>query len=180
MARSPSHSHAACSVVHTHRSLTRAERPCSSTGTTVESKYVRMGAVCKFILFCTPMAAFSAPLACGEPLETGKVQAKWDLMAWKRGNHAWLPPKELGFGVAFASHLLRVVRSRASLRRLQRRRCRGVLWCVLHIFLLLCAFFLRRAKPARVRGVDNVCRAQGETCGRVHGRVFTWPTLYFY
>lgn len=48
------------------RSLTRAERPCSSTGTTVESKYVRMGAVCKFILFCTPMAAFSAPLASSE------------------------------------------------------------------------------------------------------------------
>ena len=48
----------------THRSLTSAERPCSRTGTTVESRYVRIGAVCRFILFCTPIAAFSAPLAC--------------------------------------------------------------------------------------------------------------------
>ncbi|KOO33450.1 hypothetical protein Ctob_013771 [Chrysochromulina tobinii] len=43
-----------------HRSLTSAERPCRRTGTTVESRYVRIGAVCRFILFCMPIAAFSA------------------------------------------------------------------------------------------------------------------------
>jgi superfamily II DNA/RNA helicase len=49
-----------------HRSLTRAESPCSSTGTTVESRYVRIGAVCRFILFCMPIACFSADAACVE------------------------------------------------------------------------------------------------------------------
>ena len=58
--------HAMCSPAWPHRSLTSAERPCNSTGTTVESRYVRIGAVCRFILFCTPIAAFWAFSACVE------------------------------------------------------------------------------------------------------------------
>ena len=58
-----------------HRSLTSAESPCRRTGTTVESRYVRIGAVCRFILFCMPIAAFSAEDACGSHRESVRGEA---------------------------------------------------------------------------------------------------------
>jgi hypothetical protein len=41
-------------------SFTSCERPCSRIGTTVESKYARIGNACCVNLLCTAVAAFSA------------------------------------------------------------------------------------------------------------------------
>jgi len=46
------------------RSLTSACMPCSNSGTTVDSRYARMGSACMFNLLATFSAAFSAAAAC--------------------------------------------------------------------------------------------------------------------
>lgn len=52
----------------THLCLTRSDKPCSKMGTTVWSRYVRIGKACASIFSCASDAAFSASAACARTL----------------------------------------------------------------------------------------------------------------
>ena len=47
-----------------HLCFTKSDKPCSRMGTTVWSRYVRIGKACASIFSCASVAAFSASAAC--------------------------------------------------------------------------------------------------------------------
>ena len=136
--------HAICPGSLRHPSLTSADRPCSSTGTTVLSRYVRIGAVCRFILFCTAIAAFSADLPWAHRPHQARQRAKSQGAGARgamRGLAGWL--------AGWLARLLGVIVAGARLGRL------GLAWLLLHWDLLVRH---TRLRPARQRAEGGAWR----------------------